>query len=43
MDGWVEALPWRYENHRRLVYRGVRTAAARGAAFEAVRRWLRRG
>ena len=43
VDGWVEALPWRYENHRRLVYRGVRTAAARGAAFEAVRRWLRRG
>ncbi|MFF3249119.1 hypothetical protein ACFYWY_36570 [Streptomyces sp. NPDC002870] len=43
VDGWVEALPWRYHSNQRLAYRGVRTAAARGAVTEAVRRRLRRG
>ncbi|MFE5484118.1 hypothetical protein [Streptomyces sp. NPDC056527] len=42
VDGWVEALPWRYQNYQRLAYRGVRTAAARGVVTDSVRRWLRR-
>ncbi|GGU12668.1 hypothetical protein [Streptomyces lateritius] len=43
VDGWVGSVPWRYKGYQRLAYRGVRTAAVRGAVIDAVRRRLRRG
>ncbi len=38
VDGWVDALPWRYRQKSRLHYRGIRTAAARAAVAERLRR-----
>ncbi|MEU2154155.1 hypothetical protein ABZ532_03855 [Streptomyces sp. NPDC019396] len=38
VDGYVGAVPWRYSSHKRLYYRATRTAAARGALIESLRR-----
>ncbi|WP_351235979.1 hypothetical protein [Streptomyces sp. NPDC002133] len=38
VDGYVDALPWHYSGYRRIYYRAIRTAAARGALIESLRR-----
>lgn len=38
VDGYVDALPWHYTGYRRIYYRAIRTAAARGALIESLRR-----
>ncbi|MGW0120712.1 hypothetical protein [Streptomyces sp. NPDC003327] len=42
VDGWVDAVPWRYHRRTRLAYRGARTAAARAALGERLRGARRR-